>query len=89
MLTLVQMLTFTWILSYARTIVQATQLEKNKTYLGQPGSKQKQTLARQGFPSHLKIEKKNKHTKTRRTEETLGESIHQIKGIFHYIVRLQ
>ena len=73
MLSLVQVLTFTWIISYARIIVQAPQLEKNKTYLGQPGSIQKQTVAHQGFPFYLKIRKTkgNEHRKTTRTEETL------------------
>lgn len=91
MLSLVQVLTFTWIISYARIIVQAPQLEKNKTYLGQPGSIQKQTVAHQGFPFYLKIRKTkgNEHRKTTRTEETLRENLHQIKGIFNYIVRLQ
>ena len=73
MISLVQVLTFTWIISYARIIVQAPQLEKNKTYLGQPGSIQKQTVAHQGFPFYLKIRKTkgNEHRKTTRTEETL------------------
>lgn len=37
----------------------------NKTYLGQPGSRQKQTEAHQGVPSYLKIRKKkrNEHRK--------------------------
>lgn len=64
---------------------------KNKTHLGQPGSIQKQTVAHQGFPFYLKIRKTkgNEHRKTTRTEETLRENLHQIKGNFNYIVILQ
>ena len=64
-----QVLTFTWIISYARIIVQAPQLEKNKTYLGQPGSIQKQTVAHQGLPFYLKIKKKRKEMSIEKPQE--------------------